>query len=70
MNAGMLFSALIVGSIGLGIFMYGRRQHRIPHLAAGIGLMVFPYALTSTLWILVISAGIIVALYLATWLGL
>jgi hypothetical protein len=66
----MLFSALVAGSVGLGIFMYGRRQHRLPHLVVGIGLMAFPYAVPNTLGIVLISAGLLVGLYLATWLGL
>ena len=35
---GMLF-----GSVGLGFFIYGRRQRNIVPLVAGIALMVVPY---------------------------
>jgi Zn-dependent protease with chaperone function len=48
---GMLF-----GAIGLGYFIYGRRQSALLPLLCGFGLMVFPYFVTGTLWMLLIGA--------------
>ena len=53
---GMLF-----GAFGMGYFVYGKQQRRIVALACGIGLMVFPYFFTSTLWLLLIGAALMTA---------
>lgn len=42
LDATALFSALVLGSIGLGLFVYGKKQARVPQLLAGILLMVIP----------------------------
>jgi len=38
-----LLLAVLLGSIGLGYFVYGKRQGNAVSLAAGVGLMVIPY---------------------------
>jgi hypothetical protein len=48
---GMLF-----GAIGVGYFIYGRRQSALLPLFCGFGLMIFPYFVTGTLWMLLIGA--------------
>jgi len=48
---GMLF-----GAIGLGYFIYGKRQSALLPLLCGFGLMVFPYFVSGTLWMLLIGA--------------
>jgi len=35
--------AILFSSIGLGYFIYGKKQLRMIVLLSGIGLMVFPY---------------------------
>jgi hypothetical protein len=39
----MLLWGLLFGSIGLGYFVYGRRQEKLIPKYSGIALMVFPY---------------------------
>ena len=53
---GMLF-----GAIGLGYFVYGRKQSALLPLVCGIGLMVFPYFVSGTLWLLLIGAALMAA---------
>ena len=48
---GMLF-----GAIGMGYFIYGKRQSALLPLVCGVGLMVFPYFVSGTLWMLLIGA--------------
>jgi hypothetical protein len=55
-NISSLFWGLLFGSIGLGFFVYGRKQKTVVPLVCGIGLMVFPYFLTNT--ILLVAVGI------------
>jgi hypothetical protein len=53
---GMLF-----GAIGMGYFVYGKRQSALLPLCCGIGLMVFPYFVTGTLWMLLVGAALMAA---------
>ena len=42
-----LLTTMVFSSIGLGYFLYGKKQkHKIVYYS-GIGLMVFPYAVTT-----------------------
>jgi len=34
---------VLFGSVGLGFFVYGKKQQRVMPLISGISLMVFPY---------------------------
>ncbi len=70
MNGNALLASLVIGSVGLGLFMYGKRQRRVPHLLAGIALMVYPYFVGSVPVMAVIAGGLLGLLYLASYLGL
>lgn len=48
---GVLFS-----SIGLGYFIYGRRQSKTIPLLCGVVLMVYPYFMPNTVVLVVIGA--------------
>lgn len=48
--------ALLFSSIGLGYFIYGKKQANKVALLCGIGLMVFPY-FTSNDYALVLVGG-------------
>jgi len=61
MNASTLIWGVIFGSIGLGFFVYGKKQKAVIPLLSGIGLMVLPYFI-SNLYILILSGIILVAL--------
>jgi hypothetical protein len=50
---GMLF-----GTIGLGYFIYGKRQTRMVPIMSGIGLMVFPYFVSNTILLVLIGLGL------------
>ncbi|MEO6104263.1 MAG: hypothetical protein ABIP44_11580 [Pseudoxanthomonas sp.] len=53
---GMLF-----GAIGLGYFIYGKRQAALVPLVCGLALMVFPYFLSSA-WALVLVGVVLMAI--------
>ncbi|MDH0031054.1 MULTISPECIES: amino acid transport protein [Acinetobacter] len=60
MNATQLFLGVIFSSIGLGYFMYGKKQKMTIPLACGLILMIYPYFIESTTLLSVI--GIILSL--------
>ena len=70
MNGNALLASVLIGSIGLGLFVYGKKQRRPPHLAAGILLMVYPYFVPSVALMFVIAGALLGLLYLASYLGL
>jgi hypothetical protein len=47
-----LLWGLLFGSIGLGFFIYGRKQRAPIPLLCGIALMVYPYFFSNS-WVLV-----------------
>jgi len=60
MNATLLFLGVIFSSIGLGYFMYGKKQKIIVPFICGIVLMVFPYFIENVTLLSVI--GVILSL--------
>lgn len=60
MNTSTLMWGVIFGSIGLGFFVYGKKQKAIIPFISGIGLMVIPYFI-SNVFILVTTGIVFVA---------
>jgi hypothetical protein len=48
MNTTQLLWGVLFGSIGLGFFLYGKKQRAIVPLFSGITLMVFPAFVANT----------------------
>lgn len=58
MNGSLLLWGLLFSSIGMGFFMYGRKQKRSVPLVCGIVLMIYPYFVPSTIWLVVIGVAL------------
>ena len=52
-----LLWGLLFGSVGLGFFVYGKRERAIVPLACGFALMIIPYFATNVL--LLVGVGLI-----------
>jgi hypothetical protein len=52
---------IIFGSIGLGFFVYGKKQKAIIPMLSGLGLMVFPYFI-SNIYIMILTGIVLAAL--------
>ena len=50
--------ALLFSSIGLGYFIYGRKQDNKVVLWSGVGLMVYPYFFNNVYWIVGVGLGL------------
>jgi hypothetical protein len=48
---------LLFGSIGLGYFIYGKKQKAVVPLICGVALMVFPYFVSNAL--LLVGIGVV-----------
>jgi hypothetical protein len=70
MNPSNLMASMLIGTVGLGIFMYGKKQQRVPQLVAGLVLMSYPYFVENTTWMCGIGAGVVAALFFAVRSGL
>ena len=66
-------STLVVGIfislIGIALLIYGRKEVRVPHMVAGLILIVFPYFVGLWWLALVIAAVVLAALAVISRLG-
>jgi hypothetical protein len=58
-----LLWGLLFGSIGLGLFIYGKRQKAVVPLLCGLVLMVFPYFISNTILLVAIGVGLVALPY-------
>lgn len=63
MNTASLLWGLIFSSVGLGFFIYGKRQNAVVPLVCGLALMVFPYFITNTFLLIGIGTLLIALPY-------
>lgn len=56
-----LFLGLIFGSIGLGFFMYGKKQRSAVPMVCGLALMVYPYFVGSA-WAMIAIGLVLIAI--------
>jgi len=68
-SAGWLFATLLVSSVGMGLFLYGKKQARTPQLFAGLVLMIYPGFISSAAAMLAIGAALLGGLVLAVRAG-
>jgi hypothetical protein len=59
----VLLWGLLFGSIGLGYFIYGRKQRAAVPLACGLALMIFPYFVPNTMLLIGVGAVLIAIPY-------
>lgn len=62
-NTAALMWGVLFGGIGLGFFMYGRRQKAVVPLFSGIALFVFPYFISNVYLLVAVGAGLIALPY-------
>lgn len=62
LDPGRLFLSLLTGAIGFALFLYGKRESRVPQLVIGLLFMVYPYftnSITSLIVVGVILLGVL-----------
>jgi len=60
-TAANLFGQILFGAVGLGAFIYGRRQSSFRAMILGVAISIFPYFLGET-WMLYAVGGVLTAL--------
>lgn len=61
-----LFSGLLIGAIGMAIFLYGKKQANVMCLAAGALLCALPYLVSSVIVDWAVTGVCLAALYAAS----
>jgi hypothetical protein len=69
LDPGSMLLSMLISSVGFVAFVYGKRQERTPQLAAGIVLLVFPYFVSSLLWMALIAVAVLGLMTVAIKLG-
>ena len=64
LDAKFLFASLIWGSIGVGYFIYGKRQQEVVPLVGGLVMIAVSYLVSGALLMSLISILLIVAIHL------
>lgn len=63
MDTAMIMFSVLFGAIGMGYFVYGKRQQAIVPLCIGMALIVFPYFVASVMSLLIIGVILIAIPY-------
>jgi hypothetical protein len=63
LSSSSLLWSLVFGSIGMGFFVYGKKQGSPAPLICGLLLMVFPYFVSNDVVMVLMGLGLIAAPY-------
>jgi hypothetical protein len=66
MDGNTILAGFAVSTVGMGFFMYGKKQSRPPQMAFGVIAMVYPYFAGGPLLVL----GVFVLLLALMWLAI
>ena len=59
-----LIIGVFAGAIGMGYFIYGKRQGRMVPMISGVLLCIYPYATENLLWLSIIGIALVAAPFL------
>jgi uncharacterized membrane protein len=63
LSTSWLLWVLLFGSVGLGFFVYGKKQKAVVPLVCGLLLMIFPYFISNTILVVAIGGALIAIPY-------
>jgi hypothetical protein len=69
LSANEIMASMLVSSVGFVLFVYGRKQARLPQLLVGLALMIYPYFVPNPVVTLAIGGALCAGLWLAVRLG-
>jgi hypothetical protein len=62
-NANFLFASLVWGSVGMGYFIYGKKQSSWAPMIGGVLMMAASYFVASALLMSLVCAALMAAVY-------
>jgi hypothetical protein len=68
-DANSLLASLFISSVGVVLFLYGKKQSRAPHLAIGFVLVVYTYFVSSIPLMFAIAAALLALLWMVVKIG-
>jgi hypothetical protein len=63
-DTNFLFASLLWGSVGVGYFIYGKKQREMMPMLGGVAMIAVSYFVGSALLMSLISIALMVAVYL------
>ena len=69
-SGGQLIASFLVSTVGFSIFLFGKKQKRLPQLLGGILLMGCPYFIASVAWIYCFSGATMAGIWVASRSGM
>jgi hypothetical protein len=63
-DPGIFISGLLIGLIGMGILMYGKKTTEPKCIGIGLAMCVYPYFVTSLLLLWVLAGACMVGVYM------
>ena len=64
-----MVASFLISTVGFGFFLYGKKQMRVPQLVVGIAMMVYPYVITDSFWVVGIAMALVLGLWIAVRAG-
>jgi len=59
----LLIWGMVFGAIGLGFFIYGKKQKAVVPLVTGIALFMFPYFISNVYMLVIVGVVLVVLPY-------
>lgn len=56
-----LMLSLLLGTLGMGLFIYGKKNQQLIHLVAGVALMAIPYFIANVIVLIAVGTVLTVA---------
>jgi hypothetical protein len=63
LSTASLLWGVLFGSIGLGFFIYGRKQRQVVPLICGLALMIFPYFVSGAILTVIVGVALMAIPY-------
>ena len=63
MSTSLIIWGLLFGSVGIGFFIYGKKQKAVVPLVCGLVLMIVPYIISNTILLVAIGIALVVLPY-------
>ncbi len=65
MSTAEIIAAFVVSTVGFSLFLYGKKQVRLPQLVAGMLMMVAPIAVRDPLWVTIGGIALLLGMRVA-----